>query len=59
MIDHLQTELALSDDQVEQLRPILEAQREKQREVFADGSFRGDRRAMRERMMEIREETDN
>jgi Spy/CpxP family protein refolding chaperone len=58
MLSHLTEELALSDEQANQIRPILEAQAEKQRKLFSESSSGGDRRAMREQMKGIHEETD-
>jgi len=58
MLSHLTQELALSDDQANQIRPILEAQAEKRQKLFSESPSGGDRRAMREQMRAIHEETD-
>jgi Spy/CpxP family protein refolding chaperone len=58
MLSHLTEELALSDDQANQIRPLLEAQAEKRQKLFSESSSGGDRRAMREQMRAIHEETD-
>jgi len=58
MLEHLSEDLNLSDDQVDQVRPILEDQAERMKAVFEDDSLRGDRAARREQMDSIREETE-
>jgi len=55
-IAQLETQLELTDAQVEQLRPIVEEQTRKQRELFAGGS--GDRETMRSEMAKLRDQTD-
>ncbi|MGD9098020.1 MAG: hypothetical protein PVF97_08020 [Desulfobacterales bacterium] len=53
---HLQTELQLTDAQVDQIRPILETQSAKARELM--DQYRGrDRRTLRSEMQKLREET--
>jgi Spy/CpxP family protein refolding chaperone len=53
---HLQTELNLTDAQVDQIRPILEAQTAKARELMV--RHRGqDRRTLRTEMQALRDET--
>ena len=59
MLNCLQIELVLFDLQVERMRPVLEAQHEKQRALFSDASVCGDRQAVREHITAIRDETDN
>jgi Spy/CpxP family protein refolding chaperone len=58
MVSHLTQELALSEDQANQIRLILEAQAEKRQKLFSESSSGGDRRAMREQMRAIHKETD-
>jgi len=58
-IQRLQKELSLSDEQVQQIRPILEEEREKQKELFSKTvNGEGDRDDFRNRMDAIRRETD-
>lgn len=56
-LSHLKEALALTDEQVEQVRPILEEEKEKRQNLRSNVSLNNDRSAMREKMMEIREET--
>jgi Spy/CpxP family protein refolding chaperone len=61
MVSHLKERLGLDDAQGEAILPILSEQMEKQVEMFQE--FRengeGDRSALRDRMEEIREETES
>ncbi|WP_155318857.1 Spy/CpxP family protein refolding chaperone [Desulfosarcina alkanivorans] len=58
MLSRLQDELALSDEQVQQMRPILEEQMATRRSLFQEVEGRGDRSAMREKMIRLRQEAD-
>jgi hypothetical protein len=57
-LTELQTDLGLSQYQVDELRPVLTAQNERRAELFAGGWENVDRGSMRENMQAIREETD-
>ena len=52
----LTMELELSDEQVEQLRPIVEEQTKRQQALFE--SYADERETMRAEMTKLREETD-
>ena len=55
----LSEKLQLTDDQIEQIRPVLEDQAQKRKEIFEAYSAQGngDRRALRNQMRTLREET--
>lgn len=52
----LTTELDLTEEQVEQLKPIIEQQTKKQQELFENAD--ADREKMRTEMTKLRDETD-
>jgi Spy/CpxP family protein refolding chaperone len=55
-IERMTEQLELTDGQKEELRPILEAQGEKMREIMQDSSI--DREQKREQFMKLRKETE-
>jgi Spy/CpxP family protein refolding chaperone len=57
-LHRLARELALSREQMQQMRPILEKQREKQHSLFMEDATSEDHSDLREKMMAIGQETD-
>lgn len=57
ILDRLAWELDLSDDQMRQLRPLLEKQWENRRRLFLEETNRDGRSSLHEKMMVINEET--
>ena len=52
----LTEQLELTDEQAEQMKPIIEEQTKKQQELFQNAG--GDRETMRAEMMKLRDETE-